>query len=403
MRLQLAVGLVGLGLGACTLDGDLNVSIDESPVIGGTSVPAGKWPDAVAVLWSGQQECTGTLIAPNVVLTAGHCVEFDPPNGVLVGASALSRASEGETIAVMKAIDYPDSQTTVDVGILVLATPSTITPRPIASGWARFDIKNGAPIQLVGFGTTDRNGNTRTDTLQEASSTITDFNCTERAGCNAGARPDGELGAGGNGIDTCPGDSGGPMYLLTDYGTFVAGVTSRGYDDSRYACSEGGIYGRPDKVVGWIDHVTGVKVARGPAPEAPPIQTSTGDAGETTITVNDPKSSDHTFAIVTQPAHGKAAVSENGTVRVCAARDVYGDDLVVVGVTDAHDPTRSLQLSIPIAIAQAEAPDSCDETAFGDGSGDASGGCCDSRRGAGGSIPLALFVLGVLGRRRRRR
>jgi len=37
--------------------------------------------------------------------------------------------------------------------------------------------------------------------------------------------------------------------------------------------------------------------------------------------------------------------------------------------------------------------------AFGDAD---TGGCCDSRRGAGGSIPLALFVLGMLGRRRRK-
>ena len=34
-----------------------------APVIGGTAVPAGKWPDAVAVLGA-QGACTGTLIAP---------------------------------------------------------------------------------------------------------------------------------------------------------------------------------------------------------------------------------------------------------------------------------------------------------------------------------------------------
>ncbi len=397
MRFSTATLVVGLGLSACTVDGELATSVDESPVIGGANAPAGKWPDAVAVLWSGEQACTGTLIAPTVVLTAGHCVEFDPPNGVLVGASALSKASEGETIRIAKAIDYPGSQNSVDVGILVLEKPSTIEPRPIASGWARFDIKNGAAIELVGFGTIDSGGRTPTDVLQEATSTITDFNCTTSRGCNTAARPDGELGAGGMGIDTCPGDSGGPLYLTTDYGTFVAGVTSRAYDNARTACSEGGIYGRPDKIIDWIDQITGVKVARGPTPEAVAIMTSRGEAGETKITVNDPKSSDHTFAIVTPPDNGRAAVSESGTVRVCPNRDVVGDDLVVVGVTDAADPSRSLQVPIPILIADGSPPDDCDETAFGD-----DGGCCDSRRGAGGSIPLALIVLGLLGRRRRR-
>src|SRR4030095_12862362 len=50
---------------------------DPMRVIGGTEVPAGKWPDAVAVLGA-QGSCTGTLIAPDVVLTAGHCAEVNP-------------------------------------------------------------------------------------------------------------------------------------------------------------------------------------------------------------------------------------------------------------------------------------------------------------------------------------
>jgi len=36
-----------------------------TPVINGTAAPAGKWPDAVAVL-SATGSCTGTLIAPDV-------------------------------------------------------------------------------------------------------------------------------------------------------------------------------------------------------------------------------------------------------------------------------------------------------------------------------------------------
>src|SRR3954451_15847164 len=88
----------------------------EAPVIGGSAAPAGKWPDAVAVLYGGQQECTGTLIAPNVVITAGHCVLGGAPDSVLIGASALSRSSEGERITVVKAFDYPSSQTSIDVG-----------------------------------------------------------------------------------------------------------------------------------------------------------------------------------------------------------------------------------------------------------------------------------------------
>jgi uncharacterized protein (TIGR03382 family) len=369
----------------------------EAPVIGGSSATAGKWPDAVAVLWSGSQGCTGTLVAPNVVLTAGHCVLDGAPNGVLIGASALSRASEGEKISIMKSIEYPSSQRTVDAAVLILAKPSTFAPRAIASGWAKFDIKNAAAIQLVGFGTTDRNGSVETDNLMEAPSTITDFNCTTSAGCRTAAQPDGELGAGGMGIDTCPGDSGGPLYLMTDYGTFLAGITSRAYSNARYACSEGGIYARADKVIDWVEEQTGAKLLRGPMPEAMEITAVRGNPGETQIVHNDPRSEMHTYAITTPPQYGKAAVSETGVLRVCAQSDVVGPDSVTVSVADANDPTRVVQVKVPVTIVDGDPDDDCDPEAFGDDGG----GCCSASRDASGSIALAAFVLLVLRRRRR--
>jgi secreted trypsin-like serine protease len=72
------------------------------------SPPAsGKTPPRSAPTNNGY--CTGTLIAPNVVLTAGHCSE-DIPNNVLVGTSSLQRPSEGEVIPVKQRIEYPSSQ-----------------------------------------------------------------------------------------------------------------------------------------------------------------------------------------------------------------------------------------------------------------------------------------------------
>jgi secreted trypsin-like serine protease len=255
--------------------------LDPAPVIGGSNAPAGKWPDVAAVLYrqtdgTDEQMCTGVLIAPTVVLTAGHCdPALDPQIGdldnVLLGTNSL--AMGGETVPVASVHQYPSSQSSEDVTVLVLAQPAAETPVGIATGWARLDIQNGAGVELVGYGSIDMNGNTYIDELQNAQTTITDFDCSKSSGCNTAARPDGELGAGGMGIDTCPGDSGGPMYLLTSYGTWLAGITSRGYDNSQYACSEGGIYERPDKIVGWIEEVAGVPVTHGPEPTAEPPHT----------------------------------------------------------------------------------------------------------------------------------
>jgi secreted trypsin-like serine protease len=370
-----------------------------SPVIGGAPAPAGKWPDAAGVNFGQDTLCSGTLIAPTVVLTAGHCVSPPPaPDSVLLGATTFAQSSQGETIHVIKSIEYPSSQSSEDLAVLVLEHAAKEAPRAIASGWARVDIKNNAAVQFVGFGTTDKNGSDNNTLLMEAQSTITDFDCSANLGngCNLAAMPNGELGAGGGGIDTCPGDSGGPMYLLTGYGTFLAGVTSRGYDNDQFACSEGGIYERPDKVVDWIEEVAGVPVARGPEPTADPIAGVRGTGVETVITPNDPVDTKHSYEITTPPGHARAAVRSDGTVRACLDEGVAGKDKLVVTVSDKNNPDRKVAMTIPITIEDGDPGSDCDPNAFG---GD-SGGCCDSGRSSGGSIPLTLVVLLVLRRRR---
>ena len=396
MRLVRCAVVVAL-LPACLSEmGDVETSTDEAAILGGTNVPTGKWQDVVAVRTNNDWYCSGTLIAPTVVLTAGHCAP-DAPNNVLIGTSSLSRPSEGEVIPVTKRIEYTNSQRNADLLVLVLERPSKFEPRPIATGWARADLKNGAAVNIVGFGAIDRDGNTFTPELKEATTSITDFDCSASSGCQTTIKPAGELGAGGMGIDTCGGDSGGPLYLPTDYGTFLGGVTSRGYDNNQYYCSEGGIYVRPDKFVDWMESSAGVPVRRAPEPTAEPITAVRGHAGETQIVHNDPKSKDHTFAITTPPLAGTAAVRGDGRVRVCTAEGVAGADSVVVTVTDKNNPMRTASVKIGITIEDGDPGSNCDADSFDEG-----GGCCDSGRSAGGALPLSLGVLAFLIRRRRR-
>jgi len=372
-------------------------------VIGGSNAAAGKWPDVAAILFptgaGDQPRCSGTLVAPTVVLTAAHCYNFqDPPlpDNVLIGTSSLSRPGDGETIAIKRGFAFPSAETSEDVAVLVLARPSAFAPRKIATGWARADIVNGAKVSLVGFGAINKLGDKFVNELQEASSTITDFDCSQSSGCNVDAQPAGELGAGGMGIDTCPGDSGGPLYLVTSYGALLAGVTSRSYDDAMFACSEGGIYGRPDKIIDWLETTAGVPLTRGPEPEADPIVATRGDGGDTKINVNDPASNSHSFAITAPPAHGMAKVRSDGAVRVCVDPDAApGDDELTVAITDTKRSGRALPITIKVHIEDGTPGPPCDLDAFD------SGGCCDSRGRSDGAIPLAIGVLALVIRRRR--
>jgi hypothetical protein len=183
---------------------------------------------------------------------------------------------------------------------------------------------------------------------------------------------------------------------MTDYGAFVAGITSRAYDDAQFPCIDGGIYGRPDKIISWIEENAGTRVTRGPEPSVGTITTIRGQGAETLIEANDPKTEKHVFKIATPPAHGSAAVRNDGRVRVCAAADFTGADAVVVNIADAADPGRNLDVRVPVTVDDGTAGTDCSADEFED----EGGGCCDAGRGPGGSVPLALGVLLVLRRRR---
>ena len=378
--------VLACSLAAAGCDAMVPESSASAPVIGGSDAPPGKWPDVAAVLFPIGGEvplCTGTLVAPTVVLTAGHCYDRNSavvlPDSVLIGTSSLDRPGDGETIPIARGQVYPDAATTEDLAVLILARPSTLPPRQIVDGWARADLVNGAAISLVGFGAIDRAGMVYVDQLQEATTTITDVDCSASPGCNPVAQPAGELGAGGMGVDTCPGDSGGPLYLSTSYGAVLAGITARSYDNARFPCSEGGIYVRPDKVLDWIERVAGVPVARVSSPTAPRVMTE-DRCGTARIAVNDPASQSHTFRVSTPPAHGTATVDPDGTVRACTDPGAPDDDHVVVTISDdTPSANRSLAVTIPIETA----------------------GCCDAGGRPGGAIPLAIGVLALARRRRR--
>ncbi len=234
--------------------------IDSAPVIGGTLVPPGKWPDAVAVLGA-QGSCTGTLIAPDVVLTAGHCAGANPTR--VIANTTNYNVSGGTTMNVKSVTAYPSWETTYDVSVIVLTQPIVgVTPRKLGTACSFQGFARDTQIHLVGFGLTDDAGIGDNTQLHEAMTVVTDPDCSGTGGCVKAVAPGGEFIAGGNGTDSCFGDSGGPVYLDTPRGTVVIGAVSRGLDGSATPCGGGGIYVRTDKIVQWIESTTGKTIAK---------------------------------------------------------------------------------------------------------------------------------------------
>ena len=328
---------------------------EPQAVVGGAPTAAGDWPDAAAVYWGDSVSCTGVLVAPNVVLTAGHCAG----NLTRVTLGTNDHTSGGETIDVAAFYAYPEFLGTYDVTAIVLAEDAVTPPRPIAMQCVIEDyLYAGAEVAIVGFGATDEWGAVWGTVLQEAYTTVVDPDCTDLdADCNPAVSPGGELIAGGDGVDSCSGDSGGPLYLLTSRGDFVVGLTSRGVLPSATPCGAGGIYVRVDPVVDWIELVTGASLVRpdceginrAPSGTAPDIEIVQGIVGGTRIDVADPNLEDHhTFSIDTPPTHGSVAVTERGGVVYTADLGWSGTDRFAGWVEEDGEPALGGRVEIGV-------------------------------------------------------
>jgi len=359
--------LLGAGVAAAA-PGDRDgaaIAADPAAVIGGADVPAGQWRDVAAVLVERQQFCTGVLVAPRAVLTADHCRDLGPDE-VLLGTSSLARPSAGEFIRVAEVVPGPPG---FDVALLVLERAATVPPRRLATGWARTGIVDGAAVELVGYGAIDATGTEFVDALRAARTTITDAGCARATGCEPAVRPDGELGAGGAGVEQVQ---------------RAAGITSRSYDDATVACSEGGIYVRPDHptVVAWIEAAAGAELEDGLHPLPDALTIAPGTTRQVTLAAADPFAADHGWALIAGPTTGTATLTEAGVLTVSAPAD-GGDDSVVIRATDRADPGRAADVRIALAYHEED------------------GGCCATGDRADRAAPLALATLALVRRRRR--
>jgi hypothetical protein len=174
------------------------------PIVGGSPAPDGRWPDAVAFVdpW-GNPFCTGTLVAPDLVVTAAHCVD-DYVGSVRIGSVAANAG--GALIRVTRIQKYPDWENTFDVAFVTLAEEAPYPPRRPAVGCVAEDIVDDATVVVAGWGMTREDGTGETNTLRQVETFIQDADCNALTmGCQRRAWPAGELIAGGDGESACYG------------------------------------------------------------------------------------------------------------------------------------------------------------------------------------------------------
>ncbi|KJK82338.1 hypothetical protein H634G_02532 [Metarhizium anisopliae BRIP 53293] len=224
-------------------------------IVGGQKSDGQDFPFIVPLLQEPQnfQFCAGSLIAPNIVLTAAHCTEGMKDGQTSIRAGSLDSTKGGTVSAVtrFKAHENFNIKRSLKDDIALLFLEQPINNIQVAQLPKQDSVPaDDATVTAAGWGKTSANGPPSKILLETSVQVVNNAQCNE---LYQGSVLQTMICAGGKGQDTCQGDSGGP--LIDAQTKALTGLVSFGSD---VCATTPGVYTRVSAYIDWIQQNSGV-------------------------------------------------------------------------------------------------------------------------------------------------
>ncbi|MGP4114881.1 S1 family peptidase [Streptomyces sp. 4N509B] len=213
-------------------------------IVGGTITTTDRYPYVMQITDADRyQFCGGTLVAPNKIVTAAHCVDWvsDPGEIRAIGGRTYLDGTDGTVRRVTDVWVHPNwnpDRLRNDVAVLTLLKPMPYDALPIASSTDTHLYEEGRISRILGWGTTSEGGWSSNRLRTARVPVVSDVDCKDSYPVRYHATSMVCAGVPEGGVDTCQGDSGGPLVI----GGRLAGITSWGNGCAREGYP--GVYAR---------------------------------------------------------------------------------------------------------------------------------------------------------------